>query len=262
MTRMILCTELGTMLVDYGPSMDGFSPTYKHVMPGCSQGNTVWYLRDFATYRESLGNKTGAARLRELAAAVASETMQKMYTSHDGVGFFNVIFPPAATTPNLTVYEMRHVVDFFSVTFGLCGLSDQPCDFLPQQRRELASWFRSESVTKTWIRATSPKTNCSRQWTIPINASAAEASMAHAALAEKDHEEQMPSESWPAYVTCQADRPDHGSNGAYPSWPAFAVEALCYLDGNCSSAFTILSSFADNTYEVRLLPQIRPASAR
>ena len=31
----------GTNLVDYGPAMDGFSPTYKHVMPGCSQGNTV-----------------------------------------------------------------------------------------------------------------------------------------------------------------------------------------------------------------------------
>jgi hypothetical protein len=27
----------GTNLVDYGPAMDGFSPTYKHVMPGCSQ---------------------------------------------------------------------------------------------------------------------------------------------------------------------------------------------------------------------------------
>ena len=42
---------------------------------------------------------------------------------------------------------------------------------------------------------------------------------------------------FPAYPTCQAGRPDHGSNGAYPSWPAFALEALCYVDGNCSSAF-------------------------
>lgn len=32
----------GTNLVDYGPAMDGFSPTYEHVMPGCSQGNSVW----------------------------------------------------------------------------------------------------------------------------------------------------------------------------------------------------------------------------
>ena len=54
---------------------------------------------------------------------------------------------------------------------------------------------------------------------------------------------------YPAYVTCDAGRPDHGSNGAYPSWPAFALEALCYVDGNCSSAFEIMGSFADNTLE-------------
>ena len=44
-----------THLVDYGPAMDGFSPTYKHIMPGCSQGNTVWMLRDFASFREAQG---------------------------------------------------------------------------------------------------------------------------------------------------------------------------------------------------------------
>ena len=36
---------------------------------------------------------------------------------------------------------------------------------------------------------------------------------------------------------------------AYPSWPAFGVEALCYVDGNCSSAFAIMGTFADNTHE-------------
>ena len=41
-----------THLVDYGPAMDGFSPTYKHVMPGCSQGNNVWMLRDFASFKD------------------------------------------------------------------------------------------------------------------------------------------------------------------------------------------------------------------
>ena len=46
--------------------------------------------------------------------------------------------------------------------------------------------------------------------------------------------------AYPAYTTCAAGRPDHGSNGAYPSWPAFALEALCYVDGNCSSAFEIM----------------------
>ena len=44
------------------------------------------------------------------------------------------------------VHEMRHVVDFFSVTFGLCGLQ-QPgssiCDFSAAVREELGNWFRT-----------------------------------------------------------------------------------------------------------------------
>ena len=55
--------------------------------------------------------------------------------------------------------------------------------------------------------------------------------------------------AYPAYTTCAAGRPDHGSNGAYPSWPAFALEALCYVDGNCSSAFEIMGTFAQATWE-------------
>jgi hypothetical protein len=37
-------------------------------MPGCSQGNTVWMLRDFASFRESQGKVEDAVRLRQLAA--------------------------------------------------------------------------------------------------------------------------------------------------------------------------------------------------
>jgi hypothetical protein len=242
----------GTNLVDYGPDMDGFSPTYKHVMPGCSQGNSVWMLRDFAAYRESQGgvaNTADAARLRKMAAGLASETMSKMYQSSAGLGWFNVIFPGASDSEQLTVRQMRHVVDFFSVTFGLCGITDQPCDFPDTMRRELGDWFRQESVTSSWIRATSPKCNCSRSYTIPKDADAATTANAAATtslLAENAAEIEA---EWPAYTTCHAGRPDHGSNGAYPSWPAFAVEALCYVDGNCSSAFEIMSSFSQATYE-------------
>eukprot|EP00041_Stephanoeca_diplocostata_P028950 m.840529 g.840529 ORF g.840529 m.840529 type:complete len:166 (-) comp23469_c0_seq48:592-1089(-) len=38
-------------------------------------------------------------------------------------------------------------------------------------------------------------------------------------------------------------------DGAYPSWPAFSCEALCYIDGNCSSAFSIMATFAETTFE-------------
>ena len=37
--------------------------------------------------------------------------------------------------------------------------------------------------------------------------------------------------------------------GAYTAWPALATEALCYIEGNCSSAFLAMASFAPNTYQ-------------
>jgi hypothetical protein len=238
--------------VDYGPDMDGFSPTYKHVMPGCSQGNTVWMLRDFAAYRKSQGgmaNTADATRLRKMAAGLASDTMSKMYQSIAGLGWFNVVFPGASDNASLTVNQMRHVVDFFSVTFGLCGITDQPCDFPDTMRRELGDWFRQESVTSSWIRATSPKCNCSLSYTIPKDADAATTANAAAIASALPKNADGAAAEWPAYTTCHAGRPDHGSNGAYPSWPAFAVEALCYVDGNCSSAFEIMGSFSQATLE-------------
>ena len=76
----------------------------------------------------------------------------------------------------LQVLEMRHVVDFFSVTFGICGITtpgDTACNFEPAVRKALGDWFRGESVTSTWIRATSPECNCSHTWGIPLDATRA-----------------------------------------------------------------------------------------
>jgi hypothetical protein len=133
----------------------------------------------------------------------------------------------------------------------VCGIT-QPgssiCDFSSAVRRELGDWFRQESVTSTWIRATSPKCNCSTSYTVPKDATAATTAAAAAAATAASESGSGESE-WPAYSTCAAGRPDHGSNGAYPSWPAFSVEALCYVDGNCSSAFEIMASFVQATHE-------------
>ena len=254
----------GTMLVDYGPSMDGFSPTYKHVMPGCSQGNNIWMLREMARLRTAQGNASAAAELRAQAAEMAAQTIAASYTSQGGHGWFNVLADegPANGTGPLTAYEMRHVVDFFSVTIGMCSGPDAECDLTPRMRAELGAWFHHESRTKTWIRATSPRTNCSRTWAVPRPGNAAAAAVAAAAArgepaaaggeaagGRRDLAPGEGDEEFPAYSTCRAGRPDHGSNGAYPSWPAFALEALCYLDGNCSAAFDIMGTFADNTLE-------------
>jgi hypothetical protein len=86
------------------------------MVPSCA---TV--LRDFAAYRESQGgaaNLADAARLRKMAEGLAADTMNKMYQSKNGLGWFNVVFPGKAVGDPLTVMQMRHVVDFFSVTFG------------------------------------------------------------------------------------------------------------------------------------------------
>ena len=150
-----------------------------------------------------------AASGRGDAAALSAETLRSTYAARDGRGFFNLVFPPDAAGGPLVGWEMRHVVDFFSVTFGLCGLSDQPCDFNASVRAELGRWFREESVTSDWIRATSPRTNCSHSW--PINGSGRAAGGGASAA-----------DSWPAYKSSAAGRRAHGRDGADPSWPAAA----------------------------------------
>ena len=108
-------------------------------------------------------NITAFFRGQGHAAALAKDAIDVMYESKGGHGWFNVIHPPTPTPgpaaqpgskgtgggtgagggagggagkPEggeaaiaLTGYEMRHVVDMFSMTFGLCGLDDHaPCD--------------------------------------------------------------------------------------------------------------------------------------
>ena len=267
----------GTHLVDYGPNMDGFSPTYKHTMAGCSQGNNVWMLRDWASRREAQGKHAEAAELRTAAKSIVKDTMTLSYESKNGHGWFNVLQPlPNGTgvstrvregnvhdvgngnvtttvTTAVVSFEMRHVVDMFSVTFGFCGLSDQPCDLSSTQRKELAAWFKEESVTSTWIRATSPQTNCSVTKVLAYPGGEDVGGAKTKTMARKEETNASATSgattSYPGLTTCSAGRPDHGTNGAYPSWPAFSVEALCYLEGDCASAFSTMATFAANTRE-------------
>ena len=271
----------GTHLVDYGPAMDGFSPTYKHTMAGCSQGNNVWMLRDWASRREAQGKHTEAAELRTAAKSIVKDTMALSYESENGHGWFNVLHPlpngtgvsthvsegnvhedgngngnvTTAVTTAVESFEMRHVVDMFSVTFGFCGLSDQPCDLSSTQRKELAAWFKEESVTSTWIRATSPQTNCSvtKVLAYPGGEDMGGTKTKTKTTTRKEETDASAkmgaTTSYPGLITCSAGRPDHGTNGAYPSWPAFSVEALCYLEGDCASAFSTMATFAANTRE-------------
>eukprot|EP00117_Sycon_ciliatum_P012894 scpid45499/ scgid13774/ len=230
----------GTSLVDFAWRMDGFSGSYKHVMPGCSQGNNVWMMREMARLYDVQKRGIDAQSMRDYANRMSNDTIHYMYEK--GGGYFNLVYPPEKSGGPLIAYEYRHLVDFFSVTFGLCGGGQSACDFdaYPGMRKEMADWFRDETVTCCWARATSPKTNCSRTW--PLSSSSSWDTGNRAAATDADE--------WPGYKTCDAGRPDHGTTGSYPSWPAFALEALCYLeDYNCSSAAQIMASFVSNTHE-------------
>ena len=229
-----------TYLVDFDWIMDGFSRTYQHVMPGCSQGNNVWMMREMAQLYDVQKRGIDAQAMRDHANFMSNDTIRYMYQK--GGGYFNLIYP-GSSEGTLTAHEYRHLVDFFSVTFGLCGAGHTPCDFdkYPGMREEMANWFRNECVTKTWTRATSPKTNCSHSWEIKPG---------REQLTTDNKEVDDSTSEWPGYTTCNAGRPDHGTTGSYPSWPAFSLEALCYLENyNCASAMEILASFAANTHE-------------
>jgi hypothetical protein len=214
-------------------------------------------LRQLARLRELQGRPAAADALRASAQAMADETMRLMYSADDshgdgGRGWFNVVWPtgPNGTRP-LVAHEMRHVVDFFSVTFGLCGTNTAPggqggalCDFDAPTRAQLGRAFREELKTSDWIRATSPQCDCSRSWPLPPAPPAPPASVSVDAASGDAAPASGDGEEYPAFETCSADREDHGTTGAYSAWPALAAEALCYVDGNCSYAFALLASFA------------------
>lgn len=121
---------------------------YMHVLPGM-QGNNIWLVRQLSRLRKEQGKLAQAQALRDEAAKMANETLRTMYgVSSDGAhGWWNVIWPVAPDKQShtkeregaaeLEVHEMRHVVDYFSMAFGLCGVSGFACDLDDTQRVQL-----------------------------------------------------------------------------------------------------------------------------
>ena len=234
----------GTRLADYGTKLDGFSRTYEHVMPGM-QGNNIWMMRQLASLRELQGRSSDAQILRAEAAAMAKETIESMFaTSADKThAWWNVVWPtgPNGTKP-LQAHEMRHIVDFFSIAFGMCGTKGIECDINNTQRAQLSAFFHGELRTSDWIRATSPACNCSNNYPVEDGTDSPQNS-------ENRRNNSAGKQQWPGLVTCEAAREDHGTTGAYTAWPGLAPEALCYIEGNCSSAFALMASFAPTTHQ-------------
>lgn len=121
---------------------------YMHVLPGM-QGNNIWMVRQLSRLRKEQGKSAEAQALSDEAAKMVDETLRTMYeASADGAhGWWNVIWPVAAEkqkhknerdgAPELEVHEMRHVVDYFSMAFGLCGVNGFSCDLNETQRVQL-----------------------------------------------------------------------------------------------------------------------------
>ena len=180
-----------------GTNLDGFAKTYEHVLPGM-QGNNIWMTRQLAWLRELQGRAAEARSLRAEASAMSAETVRTMFaTSRDGQrAWWNVLWPEGegglAEGQPLRAYEMRHVVDFFSMAFGLCGVGGGGggCDLDATQRAQLSRFFHQELRTSDWIRATSPKCNCSNSYTVPRQDAAPDTSssagLATAGIAEDE----------------------------------------------------------------------------
>jgi hypothetical protein len=45
------------------------------------------------------------------------------------------------------------------------------------------------------------------------------------------------------------DRPDHGTNGAYPAWPPLSFEALTVLENSFGNSLQVLLATADSAYQ-------------
>jgi hypothetical protein len=103
----------------------------------CTISTCMWCVHmKVARMRELQGATSKATELRALAEDMVAQTIDVMYEK--GKGYFNLVHPRNATTAgsgggaaaattaggggggevDLTVLEMRHVVDFFSIIFG------------------------------------------------------------------------------------------------------------------------------------------------
>ena len=192
-------------------------PSYVHATAALQAGNAFMAL-DLAELRAAQGNASGAAALRARAAAIANETVARMYVaSTDGRrngtapgdvgGWWRVVdtSPGGAGTA-----EVRHIIDFAYSTLGLCA--------------------------PRW--ADAPSGGCA------LNASA-RAQMVDFAMRQLA----IPSLAWtralsPLDAAAPIARPDHGSTGSYDAWPAMAFDSLTALDAGFGTSLPFLAAVA------------------
>lgn len=165
----------GGDLADYGKEANLLecAATYTNEVASLNATN-VWCLRAAAEMCQLAGDHEEAQELRREAAELARAVL-KLYL--DGRGYWSARHRDGSLVP------VRHCYDFQATGAALAE------DLAQGQRREMVSFFSSELMTSTWMRAMSTGD--------PDSASSI--------------------------------RPDHQWNGAYTAWPAEAALALYRL---------------------------------
>ena len=207
------------LLADYGPNPDTFLeavPTYIHATAGlqAAAASMAFELGDLA---EARGDAEGAGVLRAEGAAIARASIDALYVAEtnatsaaasapgDVGGWFAVL-----DTESGVRVEVRHVIDTIYAAAGFCGGAGARsaawgCALSSAQRAQMADFARRQLLAP------------SGAWIRALS---------------------------PLDALRNISRPDHGTTGAYDSWPSLLFEALTALDGGFASSVTYFAGVA------------------
>ena len=160
-------------LADYGEISNLLEvvSTYLHEVAGMNAGN-VSSMRFVAELLDRRGQAQEATQLRAEAKDLAARINRLLYV--EGKGWWR------CGQPDGTFNEVRHCYDFLAV------LDSMSSDLSETQKREMASYFHEQLMSKKWMRA----------------------------LSSSD-----PDATWNI-------RPDHSCLGAYAAWPPMCAKGL------------------------------------
>jgi hypothetical protein len=221
-------------LADYGGFAGDFLecvPDYTNTVPALQAAN-AWMMRRTAELQETgwhtkptthQGNGTAlpsAAQLRSEAAAIANATVARLWVP-DGNGVWGCLNGSSGV-----VTAVRSIVDFQAVG-NLLTNEDGVGGYggvLPScVQREMAEFF---------VRELSNCAGCGLQL------QGGGGGGANSSYGRRPHRSET---DWPIALSRSddlrfIDRPDHGTTGAYASWPSMAAQALAQLDGDFTRA--------------------------
>ena len=223
------------LLADWSADPDAYLeavPTYIHATAGLQAAAAAMSF-ELGDLLEAQGDAAGAAARRSTAAAVANASVAALYVAQTGGaavapaagaagagaaagaaatslpgdvgGWFSVLEVATGATT-----EVRHVIDTIYAAAGFCGgAGARPaawgCALSAAQRAQMADFARRQLI--------------------------------------------VPGGAWvralsPLDALRNVSRPDHGTTGAYDSWPPLLFEALTALDGGFGASVPYLAGVA------------------